>query len=162
MTKSLSNTSSEAAEQTNTTGTLSSILDITPRDGMAIALLNHVATGDAVGIPIYADLQNSSGDDLPLDTTIALRYESPSMDSPDVVSFKFDNIQPYRAHPITDQQSEEYIDAVKHKLKGNADTSLVVRDIDALDVAIRSTEQIDWTNSELYFDPNAVREFTGE
>lgn len=155
MSKTLSNISTIATEETNTTGELTSILTVTPDDGTNLVLRGAVPRGDQVGIPIFAKLKDSAGDDLPQDTTIALRYEDPLMDSPQVVSFPQDHIRPYNSLSIQDQQNEEFIDSVKHELKGQA---LVVDDVDVLEVAIESSEQIDWANSQLTFADNAVKE----
>jgi phage gp36-like protein len=160
MSDSLSNLGSQkvtATEETNTTGTLSSILDLSPIDGLNIILANQAA--GKVGIPIYAELQDSNGDDLPLDTDLALRYESPQMDQPEVVSEVRANIRPYRTLTLTEQQNEDYRDRVRQELNGPA---VVVRDIDSLEVAVESSAQIDWSNSRLSFGRQHVDIRSGE
>lgn len=160
MADSLSNLGSQkvnATEETNTTGTLSSILDLSPIDGLAIVLANQAAA--KMGIPIYAELQDTNGDDLPLDTDLALRYESPQMDQPMVVSEVRRNIRPYRTLTLTEQQNEEYRDRVRQGLNGRG---LVVRDIDSLEVAVESSVQIDWSNSRLSFGRQHVDIRSGE
>jgi len=156
MTKSLSNISTIATEETNITGTLDSILEIEPEQGTSIILQNGVDRGDQiVGIPIFAELQDSNGNDLPQDTRIALEYEAPTDDNPSTVSEPKENIRVYRSLSVKEQQNEEYIDRTKHVLK---DKMLVVRDVDSLYVSVESSAQIDWSNSQVTFDENAIRE----
>jgi len=156
MTKSISNISSLATELTNTTGVLSNILEVQPEDGTQLIFRNHVERGQqSLGIPIFAELQESAGDDLPLDTRLALQFERPADDNPTVVSEPLDNIRPYRALSVKEQQNEEFVDRVKNVLKGNA---LVVDDVDKMYVALESSAQIDWSNSRLQFDESAVCE----
>lgn len=155
MSKQLSNISTIATEETNTTGELTPILVVNPKDGTKIVLQGNVPRGTAPGIPIFAKLKNAAGDDLPQDTKVVLRYKRPRMDDYRTVSHPKDHIRPYQSLSIQDQQNEEYIDSVKHELKGQA---LVADDVDEIQVAIESSEQIDWSNSQLTFADNAVRE----
>ncbi|UWG46580.1 VP7/VP16-like Major capsid protein [Halanaeroarchaeum sp. HSR-CO] len=166
MTKQISNAHEYADERTNVTGQMTPILGVSPDEGLALIIRGMVAAGSDRGIPIFADLQDSNGDPLPEDTEIALRYDAPGLDQPQVVSFIWDHIRPYRSLSINEQMDEDkYLDQTKHVLK-NTDQALRkgevpqvnVRDIDELQVAINSSVQIDWSNSKLYFDRNAVRE----
>lgn len=166
MTKQISNAHEYATEETNVTGQMTPILGVSPDQGLTLIFRGMVAAGSDKGIPIYADLQDSNGDPLPEDTEIALRYDAPGLDQPEVVSFPWDHIRPYRSLTINEQMDEDkYLDRTKHVLK-NTDQALErgevpavnVRDIDELQVAAESSAQIDWTNSKLYFDRNAVQE----
>jgi len=158
MPKSLSNSSSEATEETNTTGVMTPILEFTPDDGLMWRILEQaVRTGNQVGIPVYWDPKQGASTDLPLDTKLSLQYKAPSMDDRQTVSEVRDNIQPWRARDLSKQQNEEYIDSVKLTLKGGAD-ELRVRDIDTFYVSVDASAQIDWTNASLFFDPAAVEE----
>jgi hypothetical protein len=156
MTKTLSNISKEATEQTNTAGLMTTILSITPDDGMVIRVNGNVKKGDERGVPIYAELRDSNDDPLPDDTEVVLRYKAPSMEEPRAVSVPMKDILTYNIQALKDQQDRDIIDAVKHVLKGRA---LQVRDIDELQVAIDSSTVIDWANSRLHFEENAVDEF---
>lgn len=150
---SLSNISAIATEETNTTGTMTPILTIEPKDGTFLKIVNQVARGDEMGVPIYADLRDGGDNALPDDTRVAIRFEAPADDGPTVVSVPLENIRAYNDLSITDQQNEEYVDRVKHELKGSA---LGVRDVDKAEVAIESSAQIDWSNSRLQFEEKAV------
>ena len=157
---SLSNISEEATEQTNTTGVLSPILEIQPTRGNMLVIENGVERGQqSRGLPIYASLQDSGGNDLPADTEVQLQFEGPQDDSPTTVSIPLKNIRPYRSLSIADQQNIDWIDRVKHILKNvSANGGLTVSDVDTLYVSINSSTQIDWSNSRLDFDEDAVRE----
>ena len=156
--KSLSNISAEATEQTNTANELTPILEIQPTSGTRLILLNGVERGQQVmGLPIFFDPKDGNGTDLPADTRMVLEHERPTDDSPNVVSEPKENIRAYRSLSLTDQQNEEYVDRTKHVLKGNAQ-QLVVGDDDKLYVSIESSDTIDWTYASLTFDENAVRE----
>jgi hypothetical protein len=155
MTKQLSNISSEATELTNTTGTRSPILEIQPDDGLVFLIDAMVSRGNEMGIPIFAELKDSNDDDLPQDTEIALEFETPNDDQAYAVTEPKQNIRAYNSLSVKDQQNEEYIDAIKHVLKGQG---LAVEDVDKLYVSIDSSEQIDWSNSRLTISENAVQE----
>lgn len=149
----LSNIHDTATERTNITGTPSPILEFTPDDGLMLELLNRAARGTAQGIPVYAKLRDSNGDPLPLGTSLRFEYERPSDEQRNRVSEVRDNIQPFTNLTIQEQQDEEFIDSVKIPLRGN---KLRVRDIDSLYLSIESSEQIDWSNSQLYIEGSTV------
>ena len=151
----LSNASDEATELTNAAGVLTPILKITPDARTLLAIREVLASGSVRGVPVYADLQDSNGDDLPFDTSFALGFESPRDDNFNVVSEVRDNIQPFRARPVSEQQNEEYIDAGKVHLKGDND-ALVANDADKVYFLVESSAQIDWSNSRLLLDQEAV------
>jgi len=134
----LSNIHDYATQRTNNTGgDASPILEISPDNGLFLTILNSAARGSAPGIPVYADLRDANDDQR------------------NRVSEVRDNIQPYNTLSVQDQQDEEYIDAVKIPLLGNA---LNVRDIDTFYVSIQSSEEIDWSNSQLYIEGSVVNE----
>lgn len=149
----LSNIHEYATEETNTTGQPDPILEISPESGIFLRIVNAVARGSEAGVPIYASLQDSSSNDLPLDTSLRLEYEAPSDEQRNRVSEVRDNIQPYRNLTIQEQQDEDFVDSVKLPLLGS---QVNVRDIDSLYVTIDSGTQIDWSNSQLYIEGNAV------
>lgn len=151
----LSNISDIATQEQNTTGTMTPILTIGPEDGTFLKIVNRVARGDEIGVPIYAGLLDSGGNPLPDDTRMALRFEAPADDGPTVVSVPLENIRAYNDLSIQEQQNEEYVDRVKHQIKGEA---LGVRDVDKMEVAIESSAQIDWsqTGTRMEFEPSAV------
>jgi hypothetical protein len=151
----LSNIHEYATERTNVTGQPTPILEVQPDRGLFLTLVNSVARGSEQGIPIYGTLQDSNGDDLPLGTSLRLEIEKPSDEQRNRVSEVRDNIQPYHNLSISQQQDEEFIDAVKIPLLGRA---LRVRDIDRFYVTIDSSAEIDWSNSQLYIEGNAVSE----
>jgi hypothetical protein len=154
--KQLSHLSDEATQQTNTTGVTTSILDISPDQGVLFALLQAgVKTGAEVGLPIFADLRDSNDDPLPVDTALMLCVDRPTDDEPVPVSVKEDNIAAWNGLSVSEQRNEENIDSVKINIKGGR---VNVRDKDSLQVALDGSTQIDWSNSELYFAREGVEE----
>lgn len=155
--KSLSHLSDEATQQTNTTGVLTPILEVDPEQGNLIKLLMAAAgvPGSAVGLPIYQDLKDGANNALPTDTRYVLRVKRPEDDEPVAVSTAEDNIAAWNGLTVAEQRNEENIDQVKIELKGEV---INIRFIDTLRVEVDSSAQIDWTNSELYFERKAVRE----
>lgn len=151
----LSNISDNATEQPNIPGVVSPILEFSPDEGLALVLRNAAARGTAAGIPIYAKLYDSNGDLLPLDSSLRIEYESPGADERRKVSEVRDNLQPYNNLSITEQQDEEFVDAIKIPLLGE---SLTVRDIDSFFISIESSAEIDWSNSQLYIEGSTVSE----
>jgi hypothetical protein len=151
----LSNISEDAEELQNTAGVVSPILEFTPDEGLAFILSNAAARGRSPGIPIYAKLYDSNGDLLPLGTSVRIEYESPGADERRKVSEVRDNLQPYNNLSITEQQDEEFVDAVKIPLLGN---ELEVRDVDSFFISIESSAVIDWSNSQLFIEGSVVEE----
>lgn len=146
--------SGEATQQTNDTGTMSSILDVDPENGTAVQLAESVAKGAEMGLPIVMDLRDSNDDPLPDDTELLMRVERPE-DPEDgvVVTEKVRGINAWNTLSNKEQRNEENIDAVKVPMKG----VITVRFFDTLHVQIKSSAQIDWANSEFYFYRKGVR-----
>lgn len=151
----LSNIHDDATERTNIPGTTSPILEISPDNGLLYEILNAAARGSEPGVPVYAKLYDSNGDLLPLGTSLRFEFEAPGDDERNKVSEVRDNIQPYNTLSISEQQDEEFIDAVKIPLLGRM---LRVRDIDSFYVSINSSEEIDWSTSQLFIEGSAVNE----
>ncbi len=141
----------EATERTNVTGQMTPILEFSPIDGMEMDIENYSSGGE--GVPIIAELRDSNGDLLPLDTQLTIEYDAPHLDKPDVVAHTRSNILVYRENTVKEQQSEDYRERTRLNLKGR---ELVVRDIDSALISIESSEQIDWSNSRVYIDGDAV------
>lgn len=144
MSKPLSNISDEATEMTNTVGEMTPILELQPEDGLAWIIDANVSRGSQRGIPIFGGFYDSSGDPLPQDTRLALQFESPNHDTRQTVTQPYEHIRDYLTLALKDQQNEEYIDSIKHVLKGK---QLVVEDVDRLYISIESSAQIDWSQS---------------
>lgn len=157
MSKTLSNISTEATEETNTPGVLTPILRIQPEDGLALILQNSVQVGKERGIPFVANLEDTNGDDLPLDSDLAIGFKRPGDDDFSVVSEVRDNIEPFRQLSLTEQRDEQLVDATKIQLKQGADR-LVARDVDEILILLESSAEIDYSNSRVSLNENAVRE----
>jgi hypothetical protein len=149
-------TSNYVTTQQNTVDQLTPVLEIQPEDGVGLVFHNSVDVGQKVaGFPVYADFVDGSGDPLPLDTEVAIGYESPTDDSLSVVSIPVSNISTYRKKSIKEQQNRDNVDSVKHELKSSR---LEVRDIDTAYLLLKSSEVIDHGASEVYIDSDAVDE----
>jgi hypothetical protein len=135
----------EATERQNAPGQLTSILDFSPTDGMVFELETLFA--------LALKLRDSNDNQLPQDTTVTVRYDAPHYDQPKIVSFPLENIQVFRTLSIKEQQEEDYRDRTRIELKGQ---SLTVRDVDTMEIAIESDTKVDWSNSRLYIDKDAV------
>ncbi|ACV46615.1 hypothetical protein [Halomicrobium mukohataei] len=154
MSESLTNLGSakvDATEETNIPDTDSTILTWSPVDGLVIEIDNHVYGGS--GVPIYAELKDADGNDLPRDTEVILRWDTPSRDQPMIVSERLSNIRQYRTLSLKEQQNEEYREQTRTELKSDG---LIVLDFEEVQVAINSSTQIDWDNSRLEIDRKAV------
>lgn len=162
----LSNISEEVTETQNVAGQMTPIMEISPQDGTLISIAGMVNRGREKGVPLFAELFNSSGDPLPADTDVAIMYERPDMDQAVIVSEVMEDIRSYLDLSIQDQQNEDYVDRTKHVLKGTDEAlangrvpALNIRDIDTAYVAIESSEQVDWTQgSRVQFSSKAVEE----
>lgn len=141
----------DAEEQTNVTGQMTAILAFSPIDGMKMDVSNIV--DGQTGVPVYLNLKDSAGNDLPMDTELTVRWDAPHLDQPQVVAFTLSNIRQYRTLSIKDQQNEDYRDRTRVELKG---AELTVEDTEEMQIAIECSDQIDWANSEAYVDENAV------
>jgi hypothetical protein len=153
--KSISHLSDVVTQATNTAGVETEILEIVPDDGTMLRFLNRVSTGAAEGIPVFADFRDSNGDPLPADTSVVITAQRPTDDKPVQVSMQEDNIAAWNQLTTAEQRNEENIDAVKIELKGEV---INIRDKDRLFIEVESSAQIDWSNAELYFPREAVRE----
>lgn len=151
----LSHVSGIAEQHENVADLMTEILAFQPEEGQKLVILPSVKTGDEAGIPIYGKLRDSDGNELPIDTHVVLRYDAPTLNEARAVSDERENIRPYRNLDVPDQQDRDFIDRMKHKLLGRG---VIVRHIDEFQVAIESSEVIDWDESELYIDENAIRQ----
>ena len=153
--KTLSHLSDEVTQEQNQTGITSPILEVDPEDGTMIRLHNAVASGDAVGLPIFAKFRDADGNPLPTDTKLILRALRPTDDEPVTVSVAESNIAAWNQLSTAEQRNEENVDQVKIELKGDR---VNVRDKDFLRIELESGTQINWSNSEFYFARNGVTE----
>jgi len=141
----------------------SPILEVSPERGTFLQFLNAVKKGDEDGIPIYIKLRDSNGDLLPVNTEIKLELEPAGANKEMVVSETMKSTDQYRTLSISDQRDADNVDATKFILEfpdaapqsGQA-PQVDVRDIDSFYVTVDSSVQVDWTQSELYFESNAV------
>ncbi|WP_435349001.1 hypothetical protein [Haloarchaeobius sp. HRN-SO-5] len=150
---SLSHLSDEATQETNVTGTRTPILTVQPEDGTMLSLINRVAKGDEIGIPLIMALKNAADGYLPPDTSLLITVKRPTDDSPIPVAQATGDIAAWNSLSTKEQRNEENIDEVKVELLGE---KINVRPEDVLRFELLSSEQVDWANSELYVYRKAV------
>jgi len=142
------------------------ILEIVPERGQFLRFLNRVAQGQQDGIPIYADLRDANGDPMPTNTSLYFAVEPSGHESAMKVSEVLKNISQYVKLTISEQRNVDNIDSVKIELQapenvengGDSVAKIDVRDIDTLYLMCDSPAQIDWSQSELYIESNAVEQ----
>jgi len=141
------------------------ILEIDPDRGTFLRLLNRVARGDEIGIPVYMKLRDSNGDPLPTNTLVKFELERAGGDDEHKVSEEVKQISFWNANDLTTQRDVDNIDNAKVTLeypeaasKNGAAPFHDVRDVDSFYVSIESAAEIDWSQSEFYFDTAAIEE----
>jgi len=160
--KSLSHLSDVATQKTNTTGVMTPILEIDPTDGTMLTFLNRVDVGTAEGLPLFMKLyQDASGTEMPNDTEVQLLAKRPEDSRYQPVSVVEGTLSVWRENSISEQRNEDILDQAKLELQspdGQDAAKVNVRDVDSFAVAVDSSKQIDWTDSELYFYRGGVEE----
>jgi hypothetical protein len=154
--ESLSNTHDYATEETNDTGELDPILTFSPEDGVALLAANLVR-GGSVGIPIYLRLRDSNNDPIPINSSLTWMFKRPGDDQYTVVGETRDNIQPWVTLDLAAQQNKDNEGATVLELKGGRGQGLRVDDVDEWALALDSSAQIDWSNSQAYVENDATR-----
>jgi len=140
------------------------ILEITPERGQFLRFLNRVARGEEAGMPIYMDLRDSNGDPLPTNSSLFLAIEPSGHETTMRVSEALKNISQYNQLTVNEQRNVDNVDSVKVELQkpeglpngGQSTSKIDVRDIDTAYLLLDSSAQVDWSQSEVYIDSNAV------
>jgi len=163
------NSSEEVTTHQNATASpeATPILEIEADQGQFLRFLNQVAKGDEVGLPVYGDFRDANGDPLPINTTLYWAVKPAGHTNKLSVSEVLRSIDQYHTLTITEQRNTDNIDAVKHTLQAPESTPnggqpiphVDVRDIDSLYLMADSPAQIDWAQSKLYVDSNAVKQY---
>ncbi|MDS0280627.1 hypothetical protein [Haloarcula onubensis] len=142
----------------------SPILEVSPERGTFLRFLNAVIKGTVQGIPLYLKLRDSNGDPLPVNTEIKLELQVAGMDKEMVVSETMKSIDQYQTLSLSEQRNTDNIDSTKFTLQypdaapeSGPAPKVDVRDIDAFYVTIESAVQVDWSQSEAYFDSDYVQ-----
>lgn len=141
------------------------IAKVSPSRGLFLRFMNRVSKGDESGLPLFMDLRDANGDPLPNNTVIVLQATVAGSDDRFIISEKLGNISFYNSNDITTQQDTDNIDGSKIELQApdaaRQSGSVPyhdIRDIDALYVSAISAAEIDWSNSRLFFDSDAVEQ----
>lgn len=141
------------------------ILGISAESGTFLRILNEVAKGDSIGMPVYIDARDSNGDPLPVNTSLRFELSPAGVNGEFVVSEVFKSIDQYRTLSLSEQRNEDNVDSVKFTLLApeSADNTGPVphhdvRDVDTLYLSADSAVQVDHTKSAFYFDTEAVQQ----
>ena len=142
------------------------IFEVEAEQGTFLRFVNQVAKGAEKGIPIYADLRDENDDPLPVNTTLYLAVKPAGHNGKLIVSETLRSIEQYQTLTLTEQRNVDNIDAVKVILQapesakngGNPVQKIDVRDIDAMFIMADSDAAIDWSNSSLFIESNAVEQ----
>lgn len=149
-------------KETNVAGQMTPIMAISPERGTALKLLNHVASGDEKGIPIYMKLRDANGNLLPTDTSLQFELEPAGTDSRHKISLRVESIQAYNSFSIQEQRNKDNVDAVKvvltqpEILGGQPVESIEWEDIQTVYISAKAESAVDWSQSQLFIDSNAV------
>lgn len=141
----------------------SAVLVYDPPQGTRIKVRNHVATGQAAGIPLLMQLKDDGDADLPVNTTVYLAVRRAGQSSFHRVSEEVTNIGHWNRTTITQQQDQDNIDASKIELKfpeasgkTGRPSSTTVRDVDEFAVIVESAAALDVDNSTIQISTDAV------
>ena len=150
----------ETAENVPASPIPTPILDVSPDRGLFLRLVNHVAKGESIGIPLYMKLRDSAGNDLPPTTAVFLAVKRNGDELPVRVSEKRGNISFWTSNDITTQRDVDNVDGSKIVLSDGqqARDALNVRDVDDLFLMVDGPTAIDHANSEIYVDSSAVQQ----
>jgi len=156
-------TSDLVETRTNVADQMTPILAVSPERGNMIRILNMVARGDQVGVPVYADLRDSNDDPLPVSTTLQWEYTPSNSESRFKVSRQVSNLAFYQNTSFAKQANTDYVDEAKHVLTqhefegGDTVRFLQITDIEELYLSAEGSAQIDWSNSRIEVDPSAIK-----
>jgi len=158
-------TTAEGVEtMANDPGHLTPILTYSPEQGTWTRILGDVLRGVMPGLPLFLDLVDGNGDDLPNNTRLVLRVKYAGKSRAFEVSEEIQSIAFWNMNSLTEQQNEEQYDGSKVELafpeasgKANEDREYVdVRDIDEFQVCIESTVAVDPAAMRVYLESAAV------
>ena len=157
------NASDLVTKKTNVVGQMTPILHISPDRGNAIRILNMVSRGQSIGVPVYMKLKDSNGDDLPVDTSLQWEFSPSNSDQTYKISRRLSNIAQYNNNSIAEQTDVDRIDTFKQTLtepefRGSSPVQhFEWTDIEDVYVSIKSSAQIDHSESQFEVEPSAVQ-----
>ncbi|MWG32972.1 hypothetical protein [Halomarina oriensis] len=154
----------EALQNVPTSPDATAIAEFSPERGMAFFFRNRVERGEqTLGLPIFGSFVDANGDPLPVNTSLYLALKLKGRAQAVKVSDRKGNISFYQ-NSVDTQQDVDNIDGAKFVLRqteeqGGAPVEHIrVRDIDSFRLMCDSSAQIDWSQSEMYVDAQAVTE----
>lgn len=153
--------------QENTPGHMTPIVTVQPERGHWLRFLNSVAKGEEAGLPLYQKLFDQNGDPMPATTKLVIKARGSQMTEAVKVSELLRTISYYNQHSIKEQRNEESVDGAKIELEWPENSSktgtrphIDITDLEELQVCIESPQVIDTSLLELYFDSNAIEQYS--
>lgn len=165
------NSSDQVTTYQNATGVTlkpTPILEVSPDRGKFLRFQNRNIGGNT-GLPVYFDLNQTDGSDLPTNTLVVFEFQMSNGDDYHRVAVPKKQISFFNSNTISEQRNKErrHNAVIPLKYPEAADREglrdfIDVRDVDSFTVSIISPAQVDWAVSEWYFDENAVKEMSRE
>jgi hypothetical protein len=150
-------------QTTNTPGQMTDIARVNVDRGEFIRILNMVQKGSARGVPFYFKLRDSNGDLLATSTRLQVALSIAGASDSYRISEEIENISQWNSLSLDDQRNTEQIDQTKVVLRqpeiagGEVVKDYKVRDVDQLAIQANASAAVDWSQSEFYVEPSAVR-----
>jgi len=149
--------------QDGESGHATNVLTFSPDRGTAVRILNNVAAGASVGLPLYMKLLDSAGNDLPTNTTVYLAVRRAGQSAFHRISEEITSIGHYIRTDLTKQQDADNVDASKIELhypeasgKEGRPSSVTIRHIDEFALVVESAGVFDASKSFAQIDTDAL------
>lgn len=157
-------TGTNVTAQDGVAGQETPVIEYSPDRGTLVKILNHVATGQAAGIPLLMKLKDSAGNDLPVNTTVYLAVKRAGQSAYHRISEEITSIGHYNRTTITEQQDADNIDASKVELKfpeasgkSGSPSSTKIRGIDDFAIIVESAAALDTDQSTIQLSTDGVK-----
>jgi len=144
------------------------ILEVSPDRGKFLRFENKVIGGNT-GLPVYFDLNQADGTDLPTNTLVVFEFQMSNGDDYHRVAVPKKQISFFNSNTIPEQRDKDkrHNALIPLKYPEAADAEglrefIDVRDVDSFTVSIISSGQVSWSESEWFFDESAVKEMSRE
>ena len=148
-------TTEEVRVSQNVAGRLDPVLTVDPLEGRFVRINNGGGRGTGTGLPIYADLVDTNGNQMPVGTRLALGYKSQTAENFEVVSEVHESIIPYREYSVPGQQDPDHVDQVKHDMDARY---YEVPYVDEFYLLLESDQTLDPNASTIVFEPNYIED----
>ncbi|WP_353634604.1 hypothetical protein ABSL23_02295 [Halobacterium sp. NMX12-1] len=149
--------------QANDAGHESQVLSYKPDRGTAISILNAVAAGSSVGVPVAMKLRDTNGNLIPTNSTVYFAVKRAGQSSFHRISEEVTGLGHWHRTDLTTQLNTDNIDNSKVELqypeasgKTGTPSNVTVRDIDEVAVMLVSQVEIDPAETVIQVDTDAT------